>query len=96
MGNEFKEVDFFGEVRSNPEKAKGREKFKTMQELWGYTPGQKCKTCRYLIKKEWGRNFYKCQLWKVSNSSAIDIRIHDTACKRFDHDPDYNKKKEGI
>lgn len=91
------EIDFFGAEKVEIEKKKGREKFKTMQELHGYTVGRMCKMCRYIMCKEWGRNYYKCQIWKVSNSSATDIRLKDTACGKFEYDPEYKKRwKEDV
>ena len=65
----------------------GRKRYKKMQEVYGTLEGKTCKTCKNCIcysyyKKRW----YKCQKWIVSNSSATDIRLKNTACKKYEED----------
>lgn len=68
-----------------PQKPRGRQKYKTMQELYGTTKDKTCKTCSHLVCNEWNnKNYYKCELWYMSSSEATDIRLKNQACGRYE------------
>lgn len=75
--------DMFGGVSRPPVEEKSR-KFKTMQELHGITKNRTCKECKHLIKRVYSNTYYKCGLWKMSNSVATDIRLKNQACGKFE------------
>lgn len=78
-------IDLFGEDREQSIKTKPSRKFKTMQELYGTLDGVKCKDCKHCICWSWNRkNYYKCELWRMSSCSATDIRLKNTACRKFE------------
>lgn len=84
----MKQLDIFGNEIDVEEicqyKIPGRKKFITMQEEHGQLPGKTCKTCKYLQKWHYhSKNYYKCELWRNSNSSATDIRLKNNACKKY-------------
>lgn len=79
------QYDMFGgcEEVKEPER-KPTNKFKTMQELWGYTEGHTCRTCENLLDAGYhNRTYYKCAIWKISHGSATDIRLKDKACGKW-------------
>lgn len=63
----------------------GRRKFETMIQLHGSGPQDKhCKTCRYLCPINYhGKSFYKCELWRLSHSTATDIKLKQQACGQY-------------
>lgn len=81
-----KQYDIFGNVVEPIEpKKRGRNKYKTMQELHGIKEGETCKTCKHCIDCGYhGRTYYKCALWIQSNSSATDIRLKWKACNKWE------------
>jgi len=42
--------------------------------------GVKCRTCRYLQKKEQGKTYYKCQYRGDTNGPGTDHRVNWDAC----------------
>ena len=62
----------------------GRNKYKTMQATHGLRKDKKCRDCKHLYCKPWRVNYYKCDMWYQSNSSATDIRLKDVACNMFE------------
>lgn len=86
-GEVMKQIDIFGnevEIEEIPVIKKGRKKYKTMQEQYGELKGFQCKRCKHCIKYEYhSKVYYKCELWFVSNSQATDIRLKNTACKKY-------------
>lgn len=46
--------------------------------------GRKCKSCEFLIKKEFSKNYYKCQLRGDTNGMKTDHRLSWDACKLFE------------
>lgn len=64
---------------------KGIDRSKTMQELYGTIEGKTCKTCSHLVCNKWNyKNYYKCELWRMSSSEATDIRLKNQACGRYE------------
>lgn len=43
----------------------------------------KCKTCKFFIKKSFGKNYYKCTFRGNTNGPATDHRINWPACSKF-------------
>lgn len=80
------QYDMFGgcEEIKEPERKMPDNRYKTMQELHGYSEGHTCGTCGNLLKFEYhDRTYYKCDLWKISHSSATDIRLKNKACGKW-------------
>lgn len=83
------QYDIFGNLNEPIEhQAKGRKRYRTMQELHGIKEGNDtCKTCMHLMNGKYhGKSYYKCELWIVSNSSATDIRLKNKACNKYEGD----------
>lgn len=84
----MKQFDIFGnevEIEEVPAVKKGRHKLTTMQERYGEFQGFQCKGCKHCIKLvHYGDIYYKCDKWLISNSEATDIRLKDTACKKYE------------
>jgi hypothetical protein len=77
------QINLFGEeveIKEQEPKKGGRQRYKTMQEIHGYTPGQTCGSCEYCEQHSYSRNYYKCSQWIVSASAATDIRLKNPAC----------------
>lgn len=85
------QLDIFGgatPLGELPKPPNGR-RYKTMQELYGKTAGKTCKSCVHLVCSRWNtRNYYKCELWYMSNSEATDIRLKNQACGRYEEEND--------
>lgn len=76
--------DMFGGISEPPIAEKKGCKFKTMQEQYGLLAEHTCKDCYNHITYEYhNRNYHKCEIWKISHSTATDIRCKDIACKKF-------------
>lgn len=89
-------IDLFGEEREPPVPEKGARKRKTMQETYRTLDGFTCGQCKHCICNHWnGKNYYKCELWHISYCSATDIRLKDTACRKFEVTKN-NKDIEGM
>lgn len=83
-----KQIDIFGKETDiaeieKKEKLK-RKRYKTMQQRHGTTEGKKCGDCIHCVAHRQSKTWYKCNLWIVSNSSATDIRLKDTACRLYE------------
>lgn len=77
------QVNLLGELQDLPEtvdKPKGRNKFKTMQEIHGVLEGKICGACEHCACHTHQRNYYKCELWYMSKSASTDIRLSNQAC----------------
>ena len=61
-----------------------KQKFRTMQEIHGTIPDKTCKTCKHARSIEFAKVYWKCELWKLSHSSATDIRLKNVACGRWE------------
>jgi len=85
MNETVQQYDMFGNLVKVEQIVKASSnKFKTMQEQYGSLEGHICKECyHHLTYSYHNRNYHKCNLWKISHSSATDIRCKDTACKKF-------------
>lgn len=86
----MKQIDIFGNEIDIDEipvpEIKGRKSYKTMQEQYGEFKGFKCGNCKHCINFEYhNKSYYKCEKWIISNSEATDIRLKNTACKKFEN-----------
>jgi len=55
-----------------------------MVRVFGREPdGKKCRTCRYLLKKQLGNTYYKCQYRGDSNGPGTDHRAGWDACALY-------------
>jgi len=81
----LKQVNLFGELQETekPEPLR-KQKFKTMQQIHGTNNNEICKTCIHAKSIEFAKVYWKCELWKLSHSSATDIRLKNTACGRWE------------
>lgn len=91
MNETIKQIDMFGNEVDFGEvptgiKQGGRPKYKRMQELHGELRGFQCKGCKHCVAYGYNRTYYKCDLWIISNSEATDIRLKDTACKKYEQE----------
>ena len=79
MNNEtFVQLDIFGnEHKIENIVEKTSRKFKAMQQIYGVRQGTKCKNCKHFIRHNYNnKTYFKCELWKISSSSATDIRAN--------------------
>ena len=80
--------DIFGNLSEPNEPKREGNRYKTMQELHGIKDGNDtCKTCKHCVcytNRQGNRNYYKCELWIVSHSSATDIRLKNKACNKYE------------
>lgn len=81
---EYLQIDIMGNEVKMKEPEPPSRKFKTMQQLYGTKEGFTCKTCEHVVRNQWNRVYYKCELWKMSNSTATDIRLKNTACGKYE------------
>ena len=86
----MKQIDIFGnevELEEVPTIKQGRPKYKRMQDIHGEFKGFQCKGCKHCIGFVYhNKTYYKCDLWIISNSEATDIRLKDTACKKYEQE----------
>ena len=82
----MEQINILGEICSVKEKEvqPKRKRFKTMKEIYGENSAHTCKECKHLIKLQYSKHYYKCSLWRVSHSTATDIRVRQTACNMFE------------
>ena len=82
----FKQIDIFGKAHEiTPTKKTSRNKYLTMQKMYGLLESEKCKNCKHFIRKfHNNKTYFKCEKWIESNSSATDIRANDIACSKFE------------
>lgn len=85
----MKQIDIFGneiDLDDIPVPVtKGRTKFKTMQEQYGTLDSFHCKNCKHCIRCDYhNKTYYKCDLWFISSSEATDIRLKNTACRKYE------------
>ena len=82
----FVQLDIFGnehEIENITQKAS--RKFKTMQQIYGVKQGTKCKNCKHFIRHNYNnKTYFKCGLWRISSSSATDIRANQEGCNKYD------------
>jgi len=84
------QINLFGDYLPFDEVSKTKRnnrRFMTMQEIYGHYSSitrYKCKNCKHLFKLEYSKTYYKCELWRLSNSAATDIRMNNSACGKFE------------
>lgn len=85
---DYSQLDMFGgstPLSELPTPHGGRKKYPTMQQIHGTLEGKTCKTCSHCIRYHYhDRTYFKCELWYLSNSEATDIRLKNTACKKYE------------
>lgn len=64
-------------------------KIDLMHREFGFSPGNKCKTCDNLIVQQANRRYYKCEVYGATDSEASDWRLSYDACGM------YNKEYDG-
>lgn len=79
----MEQYDIFGGMSEPQEPKKETRRYPKMQERFGFLPGETCGGCGHLVKRQWGKVYYKCELWVMSHCSATDIRKKDKACLRW-------------
>lgn len=58
-------------------------KIDLMHNQFGFSPGNKCKTCDNLICQIANRRWYKCTVYGVTDSAASDWRLSYDACGMY-------------
>lgn len=88
----MKQRDIFGnwvEVGNQPKNIErnkdGSFKENPMVKMYGELKGERCKNCAYLIRKQYAKDYFKCQLrGNVEKcSTKSDHRANWPACKKF-------------
>lgn len=48
--------------------------------------GETCKSCRHLVRRQWGKTYLKCGLMRDywTKGSGSDIRARAAACRRWE------------
>jgi hypothetical protein len=60
-----------------------KRKIEAMHKLFGYSNNQ-CANCNHFLTYGWrGRNYFKCEIYGISNSEATDWRKSYIACGLF-------------
>ncbi|MCL2189820.1 MAG: hypothetical protein FWB87_13760 [Defluviitaleaceae bacterium] len=83
------QINIFGEetpmeaVLGNIPKPKGRKRRRTMQEMHGINDAHTCRECEHLVKRQYSRVYYKCELWSMASSHQSDIRVTQKSCNKF-------------
>jgi hypothetical protein len=79
--NIFGSIDNIKEEQAKP----SPNRYRTMQEMFGTVEDLACGSCRHLIGGKYhNKQYYKCELWHISHSSATDIRLKDKACGKWE------------
>ncbi len=87
----MKQLDIFGketDIRSLTPTIDTKPKDRTIKgkfrSAYGFYKNHKCKECQHhVILHYHNKNFHKCRMIGISNSSATDICLKDYACKLF-------------
>lgn len=58
-------------------------RIRAMYRMYGYMPGEHCKTCKHLICKQMAGRYYKCELSAVSAGPGTDWRVGWDACGKW-------------
>jgi len=45
--------------------------------------GTTCKTCRWLVKRQFSKTYFKCGLWKITHGPGTQIATTDQACRFY-------------
>jgi hypothetical protein len=62
-----------------------RRRYRTPQERYGLDlKGRTCKTCVYLIRRQYGNTYFKCAKGAISCSTVTDIALKDKACSLYE------------
>lgn len=90
--------DLFGNeitpVYTRPNGKKGKtnqgaiEAHKKLVSFYGETKEEQCKSCTFLMKREFGKVYYKCTKYKTGASQNSDWRVSWIACGLFQKDTD--------
>lgn len=81
--------DLFGNpiIPSKPAKTKsGSLKSNPLIPYYGTTEGERCKTCKHLVRKAYAKVYYKCALrGNVDKASiASDHKVNWPACGKYE------------
>lgn len=58
-------------------------KIAAMHRRYGRDDKHLCKDCNHLICREYGRRYYKCEMYGLSKSDATDWRVSYQACGMY-------------
>lgn len=45
--------------------------------------GLACKTCRFLVRTQFSKTYFKCGLWKITGGPGTQIATTDHACRFY-------------
>lgn len=63
-------------------------KIDLMHREFGFSPGNKCKTCSNLTAHFYDKRYYKCTVYGESMSEATDWVLKWDACGMYNKDPE--------
>ena len=63
-------------------------KIDLMHREFGFSPGNKCKTCSNLVSHFYDKRYYKCSVYGESASEATDWALRWDACGLYNKDPE--------
>lgn len=61
-------------------------KIDAMHNLFGESPGKKCRDCPHIFRRTYGRTYFKCEVYGASCSAATDWAQSWNACGLIDGD----------
>ena len=61
-------------------------KIDAMHNLFGESPGKKCRDCPHLFRRTYDRTYFKCEVYGASCSAATDWAQSWNACGLIDGD----------
>ncbi len=65
------------------------ERLKQMHRVYGVSAGHTCKHCRHCLAiHHHDKRYRKCELYRISRSTATDWRVSWPACGRFEERDD--------
>ena len=80
----MKYTNLLGEEIDTDEELKKIRKINPMVKSCGKGPeGKKCKQCKYIIRKEYSKTYYKCQWRGNTNGPGTDHKVNWPACGKF-------------
>lgn len=92
--NIVNKVDLFGnEVKeaTTIKNKSGSFNFNPCIPIYGPGPtGTRCKSCKFLVRKQYSKNYYKCELRGDTNGPATDHRVNWPSCGKYEKEENTN------
>ena len=55
-----------------------------MQKAYGISDGNKCSDCRYFVRREYAKTYFKCRLYSMGHGLKTDWRASWKACGKYE------------